>query len=81
MLKFKRREKIISEEDKGKVVIYYSGSDVFLGGALVFLSIFFANDFLARRTYLNYDSVVHLDQAYAIPYAADISATIPELNP
>lgn len=48
MVKFLHKKHINKGKGAGRVVIYYSLSDIFLGVILVALSIFFMNDYLSH---------------------------------
>ncbi len=54
MIKFIHKKNIKEKGEKGKVIIYYNVSDIFLGTALLLLVIFFIHDYLSHRiNYLN----------------------------
>lgn len=55
MIKFIRKKHIKSDLEKGKIVIYYSIPDIFLGIILFGLVVFFINNYLSN-TLGKYDS-------------------------
>ncbi len=73
MIKFIRREHTNPNKQSGKVVIYYSVSDVFLGITLLALVIFFINDYLSHR-------VGPHKLSYNYEFESPNFSSIPEIN-
>ncbi len=48
MIKFRHKKHLNSTKEKGKILIYYSISDIFLGAVLMALVVFFMNDYLSH---------------------------------
>lgn len=56
MIKFIRKEHIKSDKQKGKVIIYYSYMDIFLGLFLFGLVLFFINDYIAHHSLTRFNN-------------------------
>lgn len=48
MIKFIHKKHIKSDEATGKIIVYYSISDIFLGALLFGLVVFFIHDYLSH---------------------------------
>lgn len=55
MIKFIHKEHIKNDEQKGKIIIYYSYLDIILGIILFGLIVFFVRDYLTHSLY-NYQN-------------------------
>ena len=48
MIKFIHKKRIVEDGEKGKIIIYYNLTDIFLGLILFGLVVFFINDYLSH---------------------------------
>ena len=64
MIKFIKKQHVQEEKISGKVIIYYSISDIFLGTALLLLVAFFIHDYISQRLTPRRFSGVNAENAF-----------------
>ncbi len=77
MVKFIHKKHILQNKESGKIIIYYSLTDITLGVALLALVVFFINDYLSHQPGFYKGGSAFQNQNFTFPSKINIPVQYP----